>query len=399
MKHGYAIPAVILSGVLFASGNAHGVDYSVKPVLTSRIEGDTNRRLFSDGGEDVGAAILEYEARIKAQAPRYTWAAKPKVRAQQFSNAQNPDREELILDVNAQHQLPRIALYASGNVERRSAIDSELTQTGFQFNNLNRDQVSIGPGINYQYSPRVSLAANGFWQDVNFEENDNGLLDFSYWSGSIGGEYQLDPVTKLNSRLTFSRFTSPSTNGATDTYTAWMGWSGAFSRTLDAELQLGVTYSDLAFDTLTVVQIPGLGQVLQTAPETKQEVGYVVDAAFTKQLRYTMAKLAYRRSLSPSGRGAQSISDEYEVTVSRELTPKVDGRFRFRFIEQNAEAQDIAILDLEYIDWDLTLLWRISRRLTVGTRYNFSRRVFLNGTATSHRVGFQVNYEFNELRF
>jgi len=397
-KPALAVGALALLLTMFpCMGDA--ADYTVTPTVSSKLNADTNRRLFIRDPAGSLAAIFEFATEIEARAPDYVWTAKPRVLLQQFTNERNPDREQLILDFTGQRTWERFAGFIAGDVARRSAIDSELTQTGSEFENVNRHEFSIGPGVTYQLSPQLSVSASGYWQDVAFEENTAGLLDFRFWSTSITAEYQYSTKSQVNSRFIFSQFESPEAGGTTDTYTIWLGWSSDLSDTLSADLQAGVNFSELTFQEFVLVEIPGLGTVVQTVPDSTNELGYVLDARISKDFNLARLDLLYHRRLSPSSRGAQSVSDEYELTFSKEVTDHLEARAAVRYLDRQSEGQEINALDVTLLRSELSLVWRTSRHTRITSAYEFRRRNLLGGTGESHRLNIKLSYQFEPFRF
>jgi len=290
-------------------------------------------------------------------------------------------------------------VFSSVVAERRSAIDTEITVTGFNFRNVNKDSISIGPGFTYEFSPDLAVTIAGFWQDVGFEDDPNsGLVDFRYWSGSVAAEYRINTSFLLHGRFDFSRFKAPDVNGGTDTYIAWLGTSGQVTRTLEIDVRAGVNFSQLEFESFDVVQVPGFGPILQQVPDSSDEVGYVLNSRIKKRFQLTTLEFEYSRNVSPSSRGAQSVTDEYTLRALRRINDRLSARGKVQFLDRNAEGQLDLGLDVKFLTAELLLIWEATDSLDVRGGYRFRHRSFRQQSADGHGLRLQLSYQFDPLR-
>jgi len=394
-----ALAAGALATLMLAGVASHGANLTVTPMFNSRFEVDTNRRLLFDDPEDAAGAILEFGAEVQSAGPTYDFRATPMARVLQFTNAQNPDREELTLDLTGQRSWERLVFFTSVTAERTAAIDAELSQVGFNFRNLNRDEISIAPGVTYQLTPRWALTGAVFWQDVAFEDDPTSrLIDFRFWSTSLASEYQITPNLSLTSRLELSRFESPESDSNTKTYTAWLGGSANISPKINAEVRAGVNHSELEFQSLDIIQLPGLPPVPRSFSDSRDESGYVVDANLARVHSTLTLKLGYSRTLSPSSRGAQSITDQYSLDARRRLSNRLLLRANVRFLDRTAEGNAVTGLDVEFLTTSLVLNWRATDSLDVRAGYRYRWRSFEDESATGHAVQLSFDYSLEPFR-
>jgi len=395
-----ALAAGALAISMLAAAVSHGADFTVTPRISSRFEADTNWRLLFDDPKDVVAAIVDASLDLQTETAAHALEISPRVRALQFTNNQNPDREEYGLDVAGQKFWDRWTLFSAGTIERRSAIDTELTQTGLTFSNLNRDAIAINSGVTYEFSPTLAFTASGSWQDVTFEKGvENVLVDFRFWSSSLSGEYHISPSTFLTARFDFSNFEAPETDSSTDTFTIWVGGGFDLGERIDVRARGGMTISELEFQRLDVIQVPGLGPLLREVPDSSTEIDYVIDASLTKEFVASTLEIQYARTLSPSSRGAQSISNQYTVTGTHFLGERTSSQLELDFLERAAEGEADVGLDLEVARVDLRLTWRATPALKLRGGYRFRWRSFRARTATSHGLHFALDYQFDPIRF
>ncbi len=372
---------------------AAAVDVSVQPNLWQRIEFDNNLRLLFDNNDEVAGSITSAGAQLVAATESYSVTLTPRVNFLQFSNAQNPDREDLFGNLLMEKFGEQYSTFLNVSADRRGTIQSELAATGLIVDNLNRDTITVAPGINYQLTPRLGGTLSGSWSDVSFEQAENSRLnDYTFWNSSASARFQWLPRLALTARVDISDFNSPATNGSTRTYIAWVGADAIISPTTTARISAGINHSELEFQSIQLIQFPGLPPFLQSADDDASETGYVVDAAIDKSFETARISATYVRSLSPSSLGAQSLDDDYRISAEKRLTPRLTFRSSVRFIDRVAEGDSQAALDLKFLQAHALFDFSLTRKLRLELGYRYSFREFRGQNADGHALVMTLRY-------
>ncbi|MHB8258535.1 MAG: hypothetical protein ACYDE0_15150, partial [Acidiferrobacterales bacterium] len=121
-------------------------------------------------------------------------------------------------------------------------------------------------------------------------------------------------------------------------------------------------------------QFFGIATCTQTANTVYSETssGYLYNAGLTKQFELTQVALSVGRQVSPSGIGAQVLTDSATLGITRTLSARLNANlsvddYRVRAIGSNV----LPLTDRNYIQASTSLNWQWTRQFTVQSGYRY----------------------------
>jgi len=382
-------------------------EYSVEPRIQTSTEFNTNRRLNGRGADDdVLGAGLDVGAALGVRTPRSELLLVPRVRVTRYTGESDLDTEEGFVDLSASHALtPRLSSELEASYTRDSALTSELEDTGILDAQVDRERIEAAPSLRYQLSPHDAVEIRGNYIDVDYKDpGDSGLVDFDFLFGSLSYTRALGPSDSVFATVLASDFETgespgavPSTQSETRSIGGQLGYTRVFSDRTTATAAVGVIHSDIEFfeiERAVDPRFPFLVLVREVESETT-ETGLLLDLSLSHDFDpVTSADASFSRAVTPSGRGAQTTTDELELELTRRLQPRLTGSAGVRFSRRSAQGDGAgASLDRDFWRARGRLRWRMDRFWTVIGEYIYRRQDF-DGGATFDAHAIMLNFRY-----
>ena len=398
------ISALTASLWLMGIGAGSAAEYTWAPQARSETRVDDNIRVRAENGHgawgfDTGAGVA-----LSAKWPTFTSLLTPRFNVRRFAIGDNLDSESYFVDFNNAWSRETLTSKLDFSYSRDSTLVQEATDIGALEQVKDRDSIRVNPSLDWTITERWSAQASFLFNDVAYLDAENtGLTDYRYVQGSTGGTYAFDATTQFFGTFFVSDFETPDTGGHTRSYGVQTGASKVIDPTLSISAAGGYIRSDIEFTSqqLTLVFDPAPRLVVVGTPGSASSGGPIASVTIRKDFEGLRTEFDYVRQVSPSGRGAQSSSDEMSLRATKDLSRRLSLVFLGSYEMRATEAdQTFTALDRDLTQLRGDIRYRLSEEWTVNASYRFRHRESARGetdtrTADSNAVFLSVNFNGN----
>ncbi len=364
-------------------GSCPAFEYTWAPQARAMMRLDDNVRGRANNqhgalGFDVGAGVA-----LAARSETITSILTPRFNVRRFAIGDNLDAEEWFVDFENEWLQETFAPRLDFSYSRESTLARDLTDAGLVDDIKDRDTISVHPSVDWLISDRWIANAGFFYSDVTYlDAGQSGLVDYDYMQGTTGVTYIWDDTLQLFSNFFVSEFETPDTRGKTRTYGVQAGATKQWDATLSISAALGYTHSDIEFTSLQQALVfdpfPRLVSVLRD--EQVSDSGAIANVSVKKDFEKLKTEFNYIRQVSPTGRGAQSTSDDIEGRLRRRLNERLELRLIGLHQIRATEGERITtVLDRDITRLQGVLSYRLHPEWRVDFSYRFVHREYTRG--------------------
>lgn len=413
------LPLAIACLSMFGVDAAHAIDLSWQPQIQLAMRASDNLRSTAVDEEAAWGFDTGGGAILNAESDTWRSTVTPAFNFRRFVIGEDADAEEYNVRTNTEWAfVERAAADLKFDYARDSTLTTETTDLGFRRNDIiNRDTITLQPGVRYALNERTSLNAGLLYSDTTFEDRlGSGFVDYEYKQGNAGvRRIYNDSLTFVFSGYVSEFQTSPketpivngvfTTDSRSVTYGGQGGVAYRHSDTLDSDFSVGysLTTSDshtlVRFDIPVVVFDPntGLPQFVleQIIDDHTSDSGLIASASIRKAYENLRARIDYRREVSPSSRGAQTVADDIVVVLDHDLSRRVAigfrGGYRMQSTQGESNSATTNTLNRDQVMASGSVRYRVTEELTLNAAYRFfwnqlsnpDRSVYNNGLFVS----------------
>jgi hypothetical protein len=313
-----------------------GAEFVDNPLLVPK-----NATTYTDS---TGDGTADLSADIAKHAEHYDITVDPRVFFSRYLHRSVFDHDDQFLSVGGNLRSERSTWQGSVNAVRDTALTSEVGVTGITDTNRRRENLSLSAGPSYQLTERLSLTGTAGWLANHYENADHtGLLDYRYTSGELAGNYSLTERSTAGLDAIFGSLSSESGDHSTS-------------------YALQAAYTDRLTElwTLNLSGGPSRGEFGGGAHSS----GAVYSAALTHKGELYDFTARISRTVTPTGRGVLTKSDQAELNVSGSITERLSlvsslfySHNRDYFSANGASGN---VFSLHYFSVQESLKWKLS---------------------------------------
>jgi hypothetical protein len=388
------LPAIVVAAL--GANDSFAADFSWAPHLRTMMRLDDNIRTAARHSE--GALGFDNGADIDFKAASSTFASEliPHVNIRRFAVGSHLDADEYSVAFNNDLKQQTYDAGLKFSYVRDSTLTTEATDTGRSEDVKNRDSVTVQPSFTYLISDRLQSQTNFLYNDVGYHNAGNsGLIDYTYLQGAQQLTYTWRDNLQLYGRFLASYFDVAEIRSATKSYSGELGAVWNWDPTLTLSGSVGWIQSSVHFVTITPVLVanPFPQVVLVGLPGNGSSGGPIATASIMKSIERASIRLDYARSVSPSGRGAQSTSDDINLNLDYKLTSQLttffSGMYEMRAAQGDSLSGVAAANDLnrDYFEIRTGIRYQFLREWFASAFYRYGRRDSTGtGTGTAERA-------------
>jgi hypothetical protein len=379
------------------NGPVHAANFTAVPTAKAGGVYESNPRFTDDDEEDATGLQLEGWLDMQWASERTILSVEPRGRFWFYPDSDDDDleNEDLFLNNRLSHTtaLSEYALDVdlSSVGVRNSEFESAGGESGSGSGRIvradaNRETIFISPQWSRLFGARNRIAASAGYTDVDFDKDisQTGLLPYEYWKGDLTYQRTLTQKTSVGILTDVTRFESKADVGEFENQSDTYGLSAfvdyAFSETLSGQLYGGWRNTDTE---VTRSPIPlggnlfvcpfsdgGLGPFNGSCTEQFSDDNFVGQATLRKASEITDYTLTVSRAISPNSQGAQTIRDNLDLVISRQLTQRLRGTVGILYFNQEDVGVDTA-RENDYVSARFNLVYRLTERWSLDSSYRF----------------------------
>lgn len=156
------------------------------------------------------------------------------------------------------------------------------------------------------------------------------------------------------------------------------------------------------FDKPLVVVDPNTGAIRfiseQKTVDKSTDTGLVANASIKKTFSNSRAKFDYSRAVSPSSRGAQTVSDDIALTLDHDLSRRWvvgwRGIYNMQTTQTEAISNNTSSLNRDQLFFTTWVRYRISEELSVNASYRFIWNEFGSPSRSVYNNGLYVTFTY-----
>lgn len=272
-----------------------GDEFITNPVLSGR-----DGSLYFSGTSDFTADL---NADLSQHADNYDIALDPRLLFVEYYNQSLLDQNNQYLGVNSDYKTEKTTWSIATNGIRDTSLTSELGLTGLTNTNLRHESLQTTLGPSYQYTERLSFAAQAAWQGNHYEQAlGSGLVDYRYTSLDLSSTYLLTERNSLQEDLSGGQLSAPEAGNRSNSY------------------QLNSSLTSLLTETWTTTLIAGPSLVKSGQGS---QYGVLYDGSIKYQGELTQFKADLSRSVVPTGQGVLTRRDQATLTFTYQATERL----------------------------------------------------------------------------
>lgn len=413
---------IFLVCLLFCLESVSGVELSMQPQVQVGTRATDNLRSTSTDEEAAWGFDTGASATLSAASDTWSSIARPSFNLRRFLIGENADADEYNVRTKSRWS-PVINATASLGFDylRDSTLTTEETDLGGRQNDIiSRDTFNVQPSLQYFWNDQTTVNLGLAYSTVSFEDRPGtSFSDYDYKQINVGVTHVYSDalVVYINAHVSefvagpkdFLLTNAVLTSGSVaQTYGGRLGVQYRLSPTLDADFAVG---SDLTkskadttvvFDKPLVVVDPNTGAIRfiseQKTVDKSTDTGLVANASIKKTFSNSRAKFDYSRAVSPSSRGAQTVSDDIALTLDHDLSRRWvvgwRGIYNMQTTQTEAISNNTSSLNRDQLFFTTWVRYRISEELSVNASYRFIWNEFGSPSRSVYNNGLYVTFTY-----
>lgn len=415
--------ALALTG---AASNAQAAKLELVPDLDIGALYESNPRYRRENEDEATGLLIDasLEASYDTQTSRF--ALIPRTRLSFYEEEDDSDLEDrdYWIDAVAEHATTRSNTSVAGGYSDVSVDTSELEtadspNTGgsgdVRFLDDKQKRWIFSPSWQYQLTPKNLLSVTGNYTDVAYDRNAlTGRFDYDYLTGSVSLQHGLSESTAVGLVVDGSQYNSENkfadvTNESTS-YGASLFVTHQFNETLGVSVYAGASQTDstVSFPSQQIAIIPPFPPLIidicpddGSAPPCNRDssgTNFVGNIELKKRSERTTYTASIGQSLTPTSNGAETIRDEFRLTLSHRFSPRVTGGLNLYYYDQE-DATSLTTRQRDYTSLSGSLRWAFSRDWGIRGAYRYVLSEFdealiqRSGSAENHYVFIGFSYQ------
>ncbi len=333
-----AYPAAVGCGWLAVnSGPAAAAEWSVTPLYSSSVDYDSNRRLAAVGRSSE-ATVLTADLRFKRALENWDIVIEPRYSFRRYSDSALGNGDDRSLFAGYDFTGERNSLSLSGSVWDQSTLLTEFLETGIVSGNTHRRLGQMSGTWTWNQTERLQLVTQLSYLDVSYRGQESARLPgYRYPAGTIGERFYFSEAGSFTVSAYGSALSSDTRGNSSHEYGLQAAVLYAFSERTRVDASVGESSRVLAGES---------------------SHGTDASVSLTHYMTLSNLNLSYVRSLVPYGNGFLVEREQVTASVSRSLTPCLDGSLSALHVKNN---QTAVLLNLDRHSYDsvsASLTWR-----------------------------------------
>jgi len=375
---------------------ALAVEVYYQPVVSLSAEEDSNLDLDPGVHQQVQGYTADVGTIVGIDTPDSTTTFRPRIVYRDYPEDSADDRAEAYLDFNSQLKTQRSAATLSGSLQHLEEFNAQFAPPTFNdinpaqptpgngrvVNGATQDVGLLAPKYVYSFTPVMSGGASGTYQYVKFSPtDDNGHLNFDYYTGRAFLNYSLTERTQLTFGALGSHFSTR------DVHSESSG-QGALADLTTSWTPLLLTVAEVTFQHTSLDS-----DIPKPIDYTVNKMGGSIDTSYKTEL--DRFRLIARRSILPSGGGAVYTTDRLQFQYDHTFTPRFAMTGAVSVIKTHGLTYTLDSDDRKFDQALVEAHYALTRYffLQGGYQYSWQRYQQDTDSANNNRVYIQIGYK------
>lgn len=361
--------------VALAAPGAYAAEWSVQPSLVVGSDYDSNRNLASDPIGSEGLS-MSGKMRLEHATERMQLLLLPEVELQRFSDRRFNRSDDGGLTADARWLGELFSFDLSGLLRDQSTLSSELLSTGyFDLHTRRRDEQAGGTWA-YKYAERWQLALNAGYQSQRYHGNAaTPLQDNTLTTLGVTEQYTASEQWALTASVSSGRYTTEQALFDTRSDSATLGFVWASSERNKVSGEIG-------WD--------------RRSDRYSRSSGFVGELSVARSWETGNVSLSGGRSVTPSGFGVFSQTDQAVLTVGRRLSERLSLAGSLSWYRTSSAFESFDFEERTYEQVSLSLTWQANEYWSIGTNLQGNRstsQLFNPVEGRGWRVGLLASWQ------
>jgi len=379
------LSGAVLIFALLASASAQAEKWYFEPSFDARLGYDDNVRFTSDFEDSAFSAYLKADARFGVRTEVSDAKFGIQLDTRKYQGESDLDVSNQFYNMDLAYKAGLNTFRLRGDYNNDSTRTSELLTTGFLSQTIPRTYRLLNPSWERVLTERASMQLGYTYSDASYDDDgETGLVDYSYETASLVGNYEWSERTQLQASLNFSMYDAKDVFSEYKSYWLQFGAIHRFSETLKGTLMIGPRYTRFDF------RGPG-GIDLNADDDT-----YLAELRLHKSYETWNVEGVLRSFESPSSSGRLLRTKAAELNIDGRLSARTGYSFKTGFYRNSTSAGlNDPSQDRDYFFLEPRLSWRATRWWRVTGSYRYRSQDYTAGTAaraTSNSVFLTINY-------
>jgi hypothetical protein len=384
-RAGRAVFGVMAAGLAGAGANPCAAsEWTFTPQASFNSEVNDNRRLATGSAPTVFGQIATVGTDLVYRTERLAFALAPRGRITRYSGPDDLDSEDVIVDLHSDYRAERWQWAFDADYTRDTTLNSEVEEFGLVQVRRLREEVSATPSLLLQINERTSVAFQGAYTTVVFDQGlQVALVDYDFAALDAVLSRQLDETSDLSLRAGRSRFEAPDVDSRTDNYSVELSYRRRFMERIDASASVGVGVSEIDFLDLA-------------GPTTRDDTHLLLRLALGREFERLNVSAAYDRAVSPSIRGSQTTSDSLSLRTEYRLSERLTAGIDAYYLTTEAQSEIASpLIDRDFVRARGELSYRLNRWWSIAGRYTYTYQSIAAAPASadSNAVMLTLSYQ------
>ncbi len=319
---------------------------------------------------------------------------------EQFYGHSELDRNEGLVNLNSKITDEYTEFSINGGISFEQPSSSELGSGGVQFNRIDQMVWDAGTTLRLLLSNQFVLDLNYNYSETTFDGLvDTSRSDFSNHAASATLGFSQSASLQWFNQLAFFHTDIPGNNFKSDQVSWTIGFSKAYSNTLNFTLsaggvmllsESGSSPCQVFFNGVCVLFGP-----LQTSKD--EQFGFIYSAFIEKQFEHTEISANLSRNLSPTFNGGQTELNQFELNVTHNLTDTLQLSLSGRAINSKTLENTFSQAGRQRYGSSTSLRWKFSKNLSLSSSYGYTYedRDSSAKPAERNQIFFALKYDFS----
>jgi hypothetical protein len=333
---------------------------------------------------------------IGVRSPRWATELRPRLRFQEYPGHAELQRTNQYLDLRSNYRSTRSRFDLNGSYSKEDRFHAELANAGFDTFDPNnptesgsgrllltsetRTMFQIRPSYTYQLTQRMSIGANGLYENMRFDApGATAGNDYDYYTlqGFLG--WQVAPRTELDAGAYVGKYETGDNSYKADSTGLTLDLKHEWTQTLSATARLEVERTDLT--------------QVRRADESTTDWGATLETQWRGQASTVRASVG--RRFTPSDYGVRSTIDEVRLQYDRQLRERWAVHTALRGFQTRAQGPVTSTNDRDYVRAEFEMRWLATQTWTLSAGYNYLWQDYIRetGSADDHTVYLRIGYQ------
>ncbi|MEE9493407.1 MAG: hypothetical protein V3W04_08530, partial [Gammaproteobacteria bacterium] len=376
---------------------AQAAEWRIDPSIRLRTGYNDNITLTSGDNEAASSEItLKPSVKFSRNTANSSLSGTVGLNLRRFPDESGLDDDNANLRLSATKSLEHHDFGLDVDFIKDTTLDTELDETGLVFGRTDRTRQSLRPNWSWRFSERTNASLSYTYNDVDYDDNNNGYVDYLSHSG------QLSLNRSLNERaigsLIVSQTLTDSDNDVLSRVTNLQAgvryqFSESVSGTLFAGARRTTTKFSRVFFVSNTIPIPVTTKV--------DDDGTVFSGSLTKKTERGSHGITLSRDVSSSVSGRLIEVTRAGLSNDYRFSERLRGTLGVNFYnsKSTSDASTINNLDREYYTISPGLHWKLSQFWAASVDYRYKKQINEGNSNDAVQNAFYLNLTYNWPRF